>query len=89
MKPAIEKTTKNPPEKKPSRFIIGIRILYHSKSELYSLGELKLKVGMNVMVNTAQGLRMGVVASNKIPNFNQDKTFNRVLRIATDSDTQT
>ncbi|MBT6346866.1 MAG: sporulation protein, partial [Nitrospina sp.] len=47
------------------------------------------KVGMNVMVNTAQGLRMGVVASNKIPNFNQDKTFNRVLRIATDSDTQT
>jgi len=40
------------------------------------------------MVNTQQGLKMGVVASNKIPNFRQDSTFNRVLRIANDNDLQ-
>jgi cell fate regulator YaaT (PSP1 superfamily) len=87
MNNAVEETPKNPPANhKPPRFIIGVRILDQVKSELYASGDLKLKVGMTVMVNTAQGLKMGAVASNKIPNFNQDKTYNRILRIANDND---
>ena len=77
-----------PSAKQPPRFLIGVRILAEVKSELYNPGDLKLKVGRTVMVNTQQGLKMGVVASNKIPNFRQDSTFNRVLRIANDNDFQ-
>jgi len=40
------------------------------------------------MINTQQGLKMGVVASNKMHNFRKDRSFNRVLRIANDNDFQ-
>ena len=88
MNTAVEETPKTPPAKQPSKFLIGVRILDQVKSSLYDPGDLKLKVGITVMVNTDQGLKMGVVASNKLPNFRQDTDYNRVLRIANDNDFQ-
>ena len=88
MNTAVEETPKTPPAKQPSKFLIGVRILDQVKSALYNPGDLKLKVGHTVMVNTDQGLKMGVVASNKLPNFRQDTDYNRVLRIANDNDFQ-
>jgi cell fate regulator YaaT (PSP1 superfamily) len=86
MNTAVEETTKAPPAKQP--FVIGVRILDQVKSALYDPGSLKLKVGHTVMVNTDQGLKMGVIASNKITNFRPDSKYNRVLRIANDNDFQ-
>ena len=63
------KNTDVHPEK--PRFLIGVRINNQVKSELYDPKDLKLRVGMSVMVNTNQGLKMGLVASNKIINFSQ------------------
>jgi cell fate regulator YaaT (PSP1 superfamily) len=40
------------------------------------------------MVNTQQGLKLGVIASNKIPAFRENRKYNRVLRIADDNDFQ-
>ena len=88
MNTAVEETPKTPSAKQPSKFLIGVRILDQVKSALYNPGDLKLKVGHTVMVNTDQGLKMGVVASNKLPNFRQDTDYNRVLRIANDNDFQ-
>ena len=77
---------KNPFAKQPPKFVVGVRILNQIKTELYNPGDLKLKVGVTVMVNTQQGLKMGVVASNKILNFRKDIQEARVLRIANDND---
>ena len=88
MNTIVKETAKNSSAKQPPKFLIGVRILAQVKSELYNPGDLKLKVGRTVLVNTQQGLKMGVVASNKIPNFRQDNTFNRILRIANDNDFQ-
>ncbi|MZH03615.1 MAG: sporulation protein [Nitrospinae bacterium] len=74
--------------KQPPKFVIGVRVIDQIKSELYNPGDLQLKVGMKVMVNTQQGLKMGVVASNKILNFRKDSQETRVLRIANDNDFQ-
>jgi cell fate regulator YaaT (PSP1 superfamily) len=73
---------------KSPKFVIGVRVLDQIKSELYNPGDLKLKVGMTVMVNTKQGLKMGLVASNKILNFRKDSKETGVLRIANDNDFQ-
>jgi cell fate regulator YaaT (PSP1 superfamily) len=72
------------------KYLIGIRINNQVKSELYSLKDLKLRVGMSVMVNTNQGLKLGVVASNKIINFykNKDQKFYKVIRVANKNDLQ-
>ena len=45
---------------------------------------------MSVMVNTNQGLKMGLVASNKIINFikTKDQNYYKVLRIANENDFQ-
>ena len=88
MNTAVKETAKNSPPKQPARFVIGVRILDQVKSELYNPEDLKLKVGMTVMINTQQGLKMGVVASNKMRNFRENRSFNRVLRIANDNDFQ-
>ena len=40
------------------------------------------------MINTQQGLKMGVVASNKVLNFRKDSQETRVLRIANENDFQ-
>ena len=85
---AVKENPQNPSAKQPPRFVIGVRVLNQIKSELYDPGDLKLKVGMTVMVNTQQGLKMGVVASNKIPNFRKNSQESRVLRTANDNDFQ-
>ena len=88
MNTAVKENPQNPSARQPPRFVIGVRVLNQIKSELYDPGDLKLKVGMTVMVNTQQGLKMGVVASNKISNFRKNSQESRVLRIANDNDFQ-
>ncbi len=88
MNTAVKDKPENPTAKQPPKFVIGVRVLNQIKSELYDPGDFKLKVGMTVMVNTPQGLKMGVVASNKILNFRKDSQETRVLRIANDNDFQ-
>ena len=51
------------------RFLIGVRIENDSKSKLYDPGQLDIRVGIQVMVETEEGIQMGVIASNKIPNI--------------------
>ncbi|MAX16938.1 MAG: sporulation protein [Nitrospina sp.] len=88
MNTAVKDKPENPSAKQPPKFVIGVRVLNQIKSELYNPGDFKLKVGMTVMVNTPQGLKMGVVASNKVLNFRKDSQETRVLRIANDNDFQ-
>lgn len=88
MNTAVEVKPKAPSDKQPPKFVIGVRILDQVRSELYNPCDLKLKVGETVMVNTQQGLKMGVIASNKVLNFQKNSNENRVLRIANDSDFQ-
>jgi cell fate regulator YaaT (PSP1 superfamily) len=85
-----EKTKNTKAIPKLPKFLIGIRINKQVKSKLYDPKELKLRVGMTVMVNSNQGLMMGLVASNKIINFRKDKNehFYNVLRIANENDFQ-
>ena len=72
------------------KFLIGIRINNEIKSQLYDPKSLNLRVGTSVIVNTNEGLKMGLVASNKIINFRKGKgeTFYQVIRIATANDFQ-
>ena len=88
MNTAVKDKPENPTAKQPPKFVIGVRVLNQIKSELYDPGDFNLKVGMTVMVNTPQGLKMGVVASNKVLNFRKDSQETRVLRIANDNDFQ-
>ena len=88
MNTAVEEKPQNTSAKQPPKFVIGVRVLDQIKSELYNPGDLKLKVGMTVMINTQQGLKMGVVASNKVLNFRKDSQETRVLRIANENDFQ-
>jgi len=79
-------------QKNPSpRFLIGIRVRDKGKSELFDPGQLKLKVGMTVVVESGSNQEMGVVASNKIINFVKKgpQNYSRVLRSATKNDLQT
>ena len=73
MNSTAEKTKKTEDISTPPKFLIGVRISNQAKSQLYDPKELKLRVGMTVMVNSNQGLKMGLVASNKIINFRKDK----------------
>ena len=88
MNSTAEKTKKTEDISTPPKFLIGVRISNQAKSQLYDPKELKLRVGMTVMVNSNQGIKMGLVASNKIINFGQDKneSFNKVLRVANEND---
>ena len=88
MNSTAEKTKKTEDISTPPKFLIGVRISNQAKSQLYDPKELKLRVGMTVMVNSNQGLKMGLVASNKIINFRKDKneSFNKVLRVANEND---
>ena len=88
MNTAVEEKPQNTSAKQPPKFVIGVRVLDQIKSELYNPEDLKLKVGMTVMINTQQGLKMGVVASNKVLNFRKDSQETRVLRIANENDFQ-
>ena len=88
MNTAVEEKPQNTSAKQPPKFVIGVRVLDQIKSELYNPEDLKLKVGMTVMINTQQGLKMGVVASNKVLNFRKDSQETQVLRIANENDFQ-
>ena len=90
MNSIAEKTKTTEVTSTPPKFLIGIRIPNQVKSQLYDPKELKLRVGMTVMVNSNQGLKMGLVASNKIINFRKDKSesFYKVLRVANENDFQ-
>ena len=82
------KNTKSPSTK--PKFLIGIRINKQVKSTLYDPKNLKLRVGMSVIVNTSEGLKMGLVASNKIINFTKikDQNYYKVIRVANENDFQ-
>ena len=72
------------------RFLIGVRIGGALKSELYDPGKLNTRVGVQVMVETEQGIQMGVIASNKIPNIvTKTGKVKRILRVANKNDSQT
>jgi len=88
MNSTAEKTKKTEAVSIPPKFLIGVRISNQAKSQLYDPKELKLRVGMTVMVNSNQGLKMGLVASNKIINFSKDKneSYYIVLRVANEND---
>lgn len=75
---------------KAPRFLIGIRIPGRDKSELFDPVNLKLRVGIKVVVQATKGTGMGVVASNKIVNFrkNDPQTYRKVLRLANQNDLQ-
>jgi cell fate regulator YaaT (PSP1 superfamily) len=90
MNSTAEKTKNTEATSTPPKFLIGIRIHNQVKSQLYDPKALKLRVGMTVMVNSNQGLKMGLVASNKIINFRKDKneSFYKVLRVANENDFQ-
>ena len=87
----IADATKNTkfPSTKP-KFLIGIRINKQVKSTLYDPKNLKLRVGMSVIINTSEGLKMGLVASNKIINFTKtkDQNYYKVIRVANEFDFQ-
>ena len=85
----IEKPT--PPEEpfKGPRFLIGVRVENAPKSALFNPGKLNVRVGAQVMVETDQGIQIGVVASNKIPNIIQKDVAKRILRVSNENDLQT
>ncbi len=85
-----DKPQRQEPRKPPPRFLIGVRVLNETTSELYDPGPLALRVGMEVVVEVGRGSRLGTVASNKIPNFRNEaaKKFRRVLRVANENDQQ-
>lgn len=90
MNSTAEKTRNTEAISMPPKFLIGIRISNQVKSQLHDPKELRLRVGMTVMVNSNQGIKMGLVASNKIINFRKDKNenFYKVLRVANENDYQ-
>ena len=70
-------------------FLVGVRIENAPKSELYDPGKLNIRVGAQVMVETESGIRMGVIASNKIPNIRKkEDKIRRILRISNENDLQ-
>jgi len=76
-----------PPEPSP-KFIIGTRLRGALKSELCDPQSLNLRVGIQVIVNSGDGHKIGQIVSNKIINFRKDESFAppKILRIATEKD---
>ena len=74
---------------KGPRFLIGVRVENAPKSALFDPGKLNIRVGAQVMVETDQGIQIGVVASNKIPNIIQKDVAKRILRVSNENDLQT
>ncbi len=76
------------PKGPPPKFVMGVRVRGVDKSVLCNPGSYKLRVGAMVMIATAQGDKLAVVASNKLPNFKKDAKVSvlNILRVATDQD---
>ena len=74
--------------KRPS-FLIGVRIEGATKSRLCDPGKQNFRVGTQVVVESDDGAKMGIIASNKIPNIIKikDKTP-RILRTLNENDLQ-
>jgi len=72
----------------PPKFVIGVRVRGSLKSESCNPHNLILRVGMQVMVDTPDGPKMGQVISNKIINIRKDPGFAPpgILRIADEKD---
>jgi cell fate regulator YaaT (PSP1 superfamily) len=70
-------------------FLMGVRVENAPKSALFDPGKLNVRVGTQVMVETDQGIQIGVVASNKIPNIIQKDAAKRILRVSNENDLQT
>jgi len=69
------------------RFVIGIRMRGRDKTLTCDPGDLVLRVGMNVMVETEDGPQIGVVASNKIINIRKETCHPlKILRVANEAD---
>ncbi len=71
-----------------SKFYVGVRIAGLNKTEPFDPDGMALRVGAEVVVETPQGEKWGVAASNKIVNFRKDlnKPLPRILRLATEDD---
>ena len=74
--------------KKPS-FLIGVRTEGSFKSTLHDPGKQNFRVGTQVIVESNNGARTGIIASNKIPNIrkSEDK-IPRILRTFNQNDLQ-
>ncbi|MEE8268387.1 MAG: sporulation protein, partial [Nitrospinaceae bacterium] len=83
-----KKEQANHPPEPPPKFVIGTRIRGSLKSESCNPQNLNLWVGIQVMVDTDDGPKMGQVVSNKIINIRKDDTFvpPKILRIANEKD---
>lgn len=86
MNKAAEKPSPQIDEPNSAKFVIGIRLRGQWDSELFDPQDLSLRVGSWIMVDTKQGEKLGVVASNKIINWGgrRRKVHGKVLRLATD-----
>ena len=74
--------------KKPS-FLIGVRTEGSFKSTLHDPGKQNFRVGTQVIVESANGARSGIIASNKIPNIRKvEDKIPRILRTFNQNDLQ-
>ena len=79
------------PKKHPKipSFLIGVRIEGAPKSILYDPGKQNFRVGTQVIVESANGARSGIIASNKIPNIRKvEDKIPRILRTFNQNDLQ-
>ena len=79
------------PKKHPKipSFLIGVRIEGAPKSILYDPGKQNFRVGTQVVVESANGARTGIIASNKIPNIRKvEDKIPRILRTFNQNDLQ-
>ena len=72
----------------PPKFVCGVRVRGVDKSVQCNPGNQTLRVGMKVIIATAQGDKLATVASNKLPNFKKDSSgpILNIVRIADDQD---
>ena len=74
--------------KKPS-FLIGVRTEGSFKSSLHDPGKQNFRVGTQVVVESDNGARTGIIASNKIPNIRKvEDKIPRILRTFNQNDLQ-
>ena len=74
--------------KKP-KFLIGVRIENFSKSILHDPGKQNFRVGTQVIVESNNGVQMGIIASNKIPNIiTAQEKVPKILRVLNANDLQ-
>ena len=79
------------PKKHPKipSFLIGVRIEGAPKSRLYDPGKQNFRVGTQVIVESDNGSRAGIIVSNKIPNIRKvEDKIPRILRTFNQNDLQ-